>query len=243
MESSTTNVYRLKSENKTGQWQLPIKNTFAEKGKQGLKRLCYVRGSDSYFYEDQKGDFKEEEVWIEEGVLFVEKKNKVLNKLLQAHPLYDKAYHLVDEEKDLRDELSKFKLKDEATERLGSFDKDQIMGTSIMIFGLDAVNWHYEKSRVSLRKYLETKPQEFLNRTRGNEYQTNQIAALSFNKQIIQHDMRSNTIVWNDAEKGLVLSLAVGQNPLKEFSSFLLKGNGESKKVLDTIIKKSDKVS
>ena len=69
------------------------------------RALRYARYQQSPYEDDQDGNAIVEPIIFEDGFLFVDRSNQVLQKFLSLHPLYGKQFVEVNKEKDAAEEI------------------------------------------------------------------------------------------------------------------------------------------
>lgn len=236
----THNTYKLLSGKTKGAWQLPLKETLIERinkdGKsEGLKKIKFVPGTESFFAEDISGDLQPVAIWFDNGKIVVPKIDKLKNALLQAHPWYGKHYELFSKANTSKKELAILRAKDEARKLIDESDEQKINAIALAIFGQAAFSWDSDTSELELRKYADLKPEQLQKELSSKDYESKYIAALAISKGIITTNPMKSDIIWNDTTKGIILRLAKGETAIGKLGEFLATRTEESERVLQEI--------
>lgn len=242
-------IYRLKN-TKPISWQVPLKGLTLEKTEEingvlvskGKRRIKYVKGTNSIFEEDIKGDFQPMQIWFENGELKVPESDLLLIEIMQRHPLNNKAWYLWSEDKEIEDNLKKERAKDSVIQLITDSDDDKIKAVATAIFGYSAISWNVSKSEFELRKYAREKPLNIEKELKSENYQSKYLAALAFNKMIVGINLDKTAVIWNDTTKGVILPIPKGGTGLNVLSDFLSVNTAESVLVLQTISEKIQKL-
>lgn len=237
------NIYRLIGDYSQSRGvQLPIKNKFIEKIieennkkiSKGYKRIVYIKGSDSIFLEDQKGDMKPMSLWFRFGDLRVDKNDKIGNELLQKHEWYGKKYELWSEEKETNRNLETQRAKSKARQLIDDAGEEKMKAIALAVFGPEAIVWSDAKCELKLREEAETDPITLQSKINADNYQSKLVAGLAFVKGIVKENDHQTAVIWTES-KGEILKIAKGENGIEELGRFLSKNTEESQKVLQSI--------
>lgn len=238
------NVYKLKNGKTSGSYQLPIRTEMVAKmvdGEKRLKKIHYIKGSDSIFVEDYKGDEKPEPVWFEDGEIRVSEENWVLNELLQKHSWFKKHYVLVNEEATAEAEVNEFEILTKASNSIiTEKDEYKLKAMAMIVVSMEAANWGAFKCKTELLKFAKNHSKILLAQMAKPDYEGRLIAALSFNKEIVKYNAHRTAVVWNDGKEGIIVRVAEGENGIDKFGEFLSKENETSTGVLQRIGEKTE---
>ena len=233
------NIYRLLNNRRPASWQLPLTEVLIQKivdGKdEGLKSIKYVKGVNSFFAEDIKGEAKPVQIWFSKGELSVLKIDKLTNSLLQAHPWFNKHYELYSESEESKKKLKVYRTQAEARKLIDESDEQKINAIALAIFGQAAFNWDPETCELQLREYAELKPEKLQKELSSKDYESKYIAALAISKGIITTNPTKSDVIWNDTTKGVILRLAKGETAIGKLGEFLATRTDESERVLQEI--------
>jgi len=238
------NVYKLKNGKTSGSYQLPIRTEMVAKlveGEKRLKKIQYIKGSNSIFVEDYQGDEKPEPVWFEDGEIRVSEENWVLNELLQKHSWFNKHYVLVNEEATAEAEVNEFEILTKASNSIiTEQDEYKLQAMAMIVVSMDAANWGAFKCKTELLKYAKNHSKILLAEMAKPDYESRLIAALSFNKEIVKYNAHRTAVVWNDGKEGKIVIVAEGENGIDKLGEFLSKQNETSTAVLQRIGEKTE---
>ena len=226
------NIYKLKNGKNKGDWQLPLTDILVERVKDGknlgLRKLVYAPGSNTFWREDLNGDIRPEQIWFSNGRLFVPKEDKLLNGLLQKHSFFNKHYELFDKQLEAKRQLKALKAKDKVIMLLNEADPSKIIATAMAVFKTQAYGWDEFTSELELRKYADQKPEKLSQEMSSDNYESNYLAALAFNKGIVRYKAGKTAVIWNDTTEGQVIRLARGENGISKLGEFLSKKTEDS---------------
>lgn len=230
--------------------QLPIKGKFIEKiveennkkVSKGFKRIVYIKGSDSIFLEDQKGDLKPQQAWFRFGDLRVDKNDHVLNEILQKHEWFNKKYVLWSEAQQTKEELAELRFKGEARKLIDDSDPDKIKAIALAVFGYGAIAWDDEKSELELRKYADEKPKKLKEVMDEKDYEAKLLAGHAFVQDIVKENDVKTAVVWSETD-GVILKLAKGEKGITELGRYLATRTDESEMVLQSIGERLEKIA
>lgn len=237
------NIYRLKGDySQSRGFQLPIKTQFIEKFveennkliSKGRKRIVYIKGSDSIFLEDQKGDMKPMSLWFRFGDLRVEKTDLVANEISQKHDWYNKRYELWSEDKETKRNLETERAKSKARQLIDDAGEDKMKAIGLAVFGPEAITWSDEKCELRLREEASVDPLTLQEKLTAGNYQAKLLAGLAFVKGVVKENERRTAVIWEDSQ-GTIIKLAKGENGIEELGRFLAKNTDESQEVLQSI--------
>lgn len=233
------NIYKLTSGKTKGGWQLPLTDILIQKIKdgknEGLRKIKYVPGTNSFWAEDLHGELKPKQVWFNNGKLVVPKADKLLNELLKIHPFNKKHYKLVDKEKDAQDKLDAFRAKDEVITLIANSEVEKIVATAMAIFGNIALNWTDSTCELELRKYAEKDPTKLTKELNSKTYESKYLSALAFSKRVVMENLTKTAVIWNDSTEGEILKLARGERGITRLGDLLSKKTEESEMILRAI--------
>ncbi|WNH10041.1 hypothetical protein [Thalassobellus suaedae] len=239
------NIYRLTGGDysQSRGVQLPIKGQFIEKIvtdnnkklSKGLKRIVYIKGSDSIFIEDQKGDLQPQTVWFKFGDLNVDKNDTILNKIVQNHKWFKSGKIVLwSQENEDHQKLANLRFKGEARKLIDDSPLEKIRAIALAVFGYQAITWNDEKCELELRDKADEDPKSLKEAMEDKDYNSKLIAGQAFAYIIVKENASKTAVVWSDSE-GEIIKLAKGEKGITELGRFLSKRTEESVKVLQSI--------
>lgn len=232
-------TYKLKGDLKPRGWQLPLKEVLIEKKvngtSEGLKRVKFVPGTNSYFAEDISGQLKPVQIWFNNGELIVPVVDKVKNALLQAHPWFNIKYEIYSKEMEDARKLEALRVKNEARALVDGSDADKLQAIALAIFGAVAIDWATSTCELELLEYAEKNPLALKRELDSKEYESKYLSALAYAKGIVKNNVGKTAIVWNDSTEGIILHTAKGEKGMNVLSDYLSVRTDESELVLQAI--------
>ena len=227
-------------------WQLPLTEVLIEKIKngksQGLKKIKFVPGVDSFFTEDLSGDLKPQQIWFTKGELVIPNIDKVQIALLKAHPWYGKKYKVFSQKQESLQKLDALRVSAEATRLIDEADSEKIKAIALGIFGLNSSSWDEATAELNLREYAKRKPKELQSVLNSKDYESKYLAALAFSKGIVKDNIGKTAVVWNDTTGGVILKLAQGESGVHKLGDLLSISDEKSLLIVQEIGARIDKV-
>jgi len=228
--STTKNIiFRLLNDEKPISWQLPLEHLLLPKMVDGIagaeKHVHYIKGASTIYVEDYKGDKKAEQVVFEDGELEVRPSDFLLLELLRRHPWNGKKYFEVNEEKEALKSLEIFELRDKANALINKMDEIELSAASLAILGEGSVHWGSTMCKAKLKERAYDNPSELIKEMETPDYENRYLVSLAIMKKIIRVNPSNTAVVWGDTE-GVIVRIAVGENPITRMAEFL-SGNSE----------------
>lgn len=239
MSNSTT--FRLTTDKKEGTWS--IRGGSAKKN--GVaKFINYWPGSNSIFDEDNKKSiikpqsvvFRYNDTLSDPGVeIIVPNENKVLIDYLKSHPYYGIHYKIHNQNEIDEQKSQDYDKIEEALSLIKETDEAKVQAIALAIFGINAYGWLPSKCKASLKEKAVNSPAYIIDQFNSAEYQGKYLAALSIYSGVLQEDYVNSAVVWNDAQKGIVLRLAKGESGVIKLGELLSVESDEGRILLQEI--------
>lgn len=232
------NTYVLVESRMNPSWQLRQNNVLVEDGNSGLKRIRYARGANTIFDDEIPEMLKTTPIDFVEGKFEAPIADKVLNRYLKAHPEFNVKYKLLDPDKDAEEALEKIDLVDEAKSKLKSLSKDKQIALAAVIFGDRYIRgWKDARIRLELNKFLSdvdsemepgvSKTQYFLNKVDDPHTEVQFLVLQALREEVIALSADKKSVLWK-RDGGIILHVAVGENPVKKMADLLISKEGET---------------
>ena len=224
--------FRLLGEQKPKNFQIPFEGVTVTRD--GYPKLIqYVRGSDSIFKEDHKGDAKPSKVWMQDGFLDVPKYETVLLELLKRHPWYGKKFDILDEDVEAKKDLEKFDLQEKALLMINFQNPEELLANAIAIKGRSMIGKSEVVARRELKKIAFEDPEFIINKITNKDYATTVISSLSLLKGTLVINATQTAVTWPNGN--VVVHVAAGEDPTEKLSEFLSQNNEKAKVTLQTL--------
>lgn len=218
-------------------FSIPTRNMMLEKdngnGLKTLKKVHYIKGVDSIWVEDYKGDQKPDKIEFEDGFLDVEKYNRPLIELLKRHKWYNREYEVLDEDAIALRELEEMELQEQALERINISNEDELMANALILIGEEVIHMSLAKVKLELKKKARQEPTALLQEMNSNNYKVKYAGALGVQKGVILINESRTSVTWPDGK--VIINVAVGQSPINKLGAFLSENNEAAKNTLQAI--------
>ena len=229
MAKKQTYKFRLVGGKTPKSWQLPLKGLMLEKKtngvSRGLKKVAYVRGSESIFVEDQIGDQEPENIWFEDGYLEVDANDISKVDILFKHKWYGKKYERVDANATAEKKLNKYQLIETALKLINVSDEDEQRANAIVLIGAHVLEQSPAIVLSKLKEKAFNEPQLVIDEMSSYDYKAKYVAALAILKGVIEINPSRTAVTWQDGKT--IVTVPAGQDPLIKIGTFL-SGKDES---------------
>ncbi|AGO48844.1 hypothetical protein Phi46:3_gp100 [Cellulophaga phage phi46:3] len=230
-------TFRLTKGRSPVSFSIPTKTMMLEKknesGLKTLKRVHYIKGVDSIWVEDYKGDQKPNPIVFEDGILEVEAHNRPLLELLKKHKWYNKEYEVIDEDLQAIKELEQFELEEAALSRINISGEDELMANALILIGEHAISMSEAKVKLELKRKAKATPQALIDEMNSSDYKVKYVGALGIQKGVLKIDPSRTQVQWADGKT--IITVPVGQSPIKKLSDFLSENTEASQITLQEI--------
>jgi len=160
--------YKLRSESAPLSYMLPSRNSrrfpllwFDED--QGVNRpLRYAKNQKSPFEDEQDGNAIIEPIVFDEGILYVQKNNQVLQQFLYYHPQRDKVFEEINNEQDAAEELEIVELGLEAQILAKELEMEKLISVSRVLLGGGVDKKTSTELKRDILIYAKENPVDFL---------------------------------------------------------------------------------
>jgi hypothetical protein len=236
--------YKLTREVAPLSYMLPTRNTrrmpllhFDEET--GTNRaLRYARNQKSPYEDEQDGNAIVEPIIFEDGFLFVERSNQVLQHFLSVHPLFGKSFVEVNKEKDAEAEVEFLALEADALAEARSLSLEEIENVVRVAFGRNTERMSSAELKRDVLVLAKNDPQSFLDLIQDPELRFSSNVQRFFDAGFLS-TRRQGTEVWfsTPTNKKKMLSVPFGLEPTQAAASFLKSDDGiEALKMLEALL-------
>jgi hypothetical protein len=189
----------------------------------GLREIQWVDGASSIWKEDNAKEGTPVAQWFTEGALSVPVVDKIKLEYLFAHPEYNVTFEMYDPEAKAEAEFNELELVEAARELLRkvSADEDKMAATAASLFGVTALTMGAKQTKLMCYNHAALKPKEVIDALNDESTQAKYIAAMAFRKNLVETNPTQTAVVWNNAHRGIICPVAVGQKPLEVLGQFL----------------------
>ena len=116
-------------------------------------------------------------------------------------------------------------MRDKANALINKMDEIELSAASLAILGEGSVHWGSTMCKAKLKERAYDNPSELIKEMETPDYENRYLVSLAIMKKIIRVNPSNTAVVWGDTE-GVILRIAVGENPITRMAEFL-SGNSE----------------
>lgn len=229
--------FRLIGEKTPVSFQIPLRGMMIEKkvnGRSvGLKKVVYIPGAPSIWKEDYEGDEEERQLWMEDGILDIQRGDFNALEILKRHPWFGVKFEIQDEEADAFKELEHLELVEKALQRVNISQEDELRATAVVLLGSGVISWGENRVKAGLKKLAYDKPETVLQEMDAVDYHSKYISALAHMKGVILLNPSRTAVTWEDGK--VIVKVATGQDPLRKLAEFLADSTEEATTTLQEI--------
>ena len=166
---SEDKMYKLTRKIAPLSYTLPVRNTrrypllWFDEDQNTNRALRYAVNQKSPFEDEQDGNAIIEPVIFENGFLTVPRTNPVLQQFLYYHPLNNKAFEEVNNEKDAKDEVEVLNIQVDALIEARQLSLEQLETMSRVLFGKEPSMYTTAELKRDILVYAKRDPRGFLN--------------------------------------------------------------------------------
>lgn len=222
--------------------------TYSLKGGMGkkngiIKQINYRRGADSPFDEDNKKSdikpstvvFRHNDILADPAVeIIVPVANKALVDYLKTHSKFNKDYKIHDEEELISESLSKYEDIEKALEFIKDSDEMAIKAKAMAVFGFGLHNKSVGACKDMLKQKAHQNPKVIIDAFQAENYQSKYLAGIAFCNGIIENNSTNTAVVWSD-NKGVIVTVAKGENGIDKVGEFFSVNTEESRIALQEL--------
>tara|TARA_R100001591_G_C4337640_1_gene179841 strand:- start:606 stop:1355 length:750 start_codon:yes stop_codon:yes gene_type:complete len=226
-------TYKLTKEAAPLSFMLPIRHTkrfplmwFDEE--KGINReLRYSANQKSIYRDEQDENVLLSPVIFEDGFLYVDKTNQILQKFLHYHPLNGKIFIEINKAEEAKDEVQDIMLEADALVEAKSLKLDQLETVCRVLFGNNVSNMSTAELKRDVLVYAKNNPQEFLEVIADPDLQIQGKVARFFEEGLLTY-RKSNKEVWYNTKtnKTKMLNVPFGSDGNDLVVSYLRSDEG-----------------
>ena len=229
----TSKTYRLKKLSAPLNYMLASHNTsrspllyFDEDT--GINRpLRYARNQQSPFVEEQDGNAILEPIVFEDGLLFVEKANQVLQQFLYYHPGRDQVFEEVNNEKDASQdvEILEMELNAQIIAKELSFEK--LLSVSRILIGGNIDGYSSAELKRDILLFAKHSPQDFMEVVNDPDLEFGDEVRQFFEDKLLSLRNNNKDVYFNlKANNKKMLPVPFGEDPYPIVGSYLKSDDG-----------------
>tara|TARA_R110000796_G_C14451646_1_gene423523 strand:- start:104 stop:853 length:750 start_codon:yes stop_codon:yes gene_type:complete len=229
----TSKTYRLKKEACPLNYMLASHNTsrspllyFDEET--GINRpLRYARNQQSPFVDEQDGNAILEPIVFEDGLLFVEKANQVLQHFLYYHPSRDQVFEEINNEKDASEDVAVLEMELNAQIIAKELSFEKLLSVSRILLGGAVDRLSTSELKRDILMFSKHNPIEFLEVVNDPELEFDDEVRQFFDEKLLSLRNKNKDVYFNlTGNKKKMLSVPFGEDPFYIVASYLKTDDG-----------------
>ena len=229
----TSKAYRLKNEACPLNYMLASHNSsrspllyFDEET--GVNRpLRYARNQKSPFVEEQDGNAILEPIVFEDGLLYVTKENQVLQQFLYYHPMRDRVFEEVDNERDASEdvEILEMELNAQIIAKELSFEK--LLSVSRILLGSSVDRLSTPELKRDILLFAKYNPSDFIEVVNDPDLEFGDEVRQFFDEKLLSLRNNNKDVYFNlKGNKKKMLTVPFGEDPYHIVGSYLKSDDG-----------------
>jgi len=229
----TSKAYRLKKDSAPLNYMLASHNTsrspllyFDEDT--GVNRpLRYARNQKSPFVDEQDGNAILEPIVFEDGLLFVEKANQVLQQFLYYHPGRDNVFEEVNKEKDASEDVSILEMELNAQIVAKDLSLDKLLSVSRILIGGNIDSYSSAELKRDILLFAKHNPQDFMEVVNDPDLEFGDEVRQFFEEKFLSLRNNNKDVYFNlKGNKKKMLTVPFGEDPYHVVGSYLKTDDG-----------------
>jgi len=191
------------------------------------RELRYARNQNSCFVDEQDKNVVLEPIIFEDGFLYVEKANQVLQKFLHYHSLNGKAFIEIDESKDATDEVEVLMMEADALVEAKTLSLEQLENVCRVLFGVDTSKISTAEMKRDVLVYAKNNPSDFLEVIADPDLKLMGTVQRLFDGGFLS-TRKGNKEVWysTPTNKTKMLNVPFGEQPIDSVCQYLQSDDG-----------------
>lgn len=243
-------TFRLNGEDTPLSWTVPQDGAMALKG-DARKYINYYPGQDSIYTEDitnkdirftKVPDFVYNPLSKHTELTFDDSDKALLN-YLTNHPWHNKKWKVFSKALEAAEKLSKYDKVDTALSYIKDSDELKIKANAIAVFGLHYYYKTTEECAVALKDKALHNPEVITNSFEAPDYEARFLASLAFCTGVVKNNFTSTAVVWDDANEGIIVHVAKGENGIDKLTEVLAVTSKESETLQQEFHNRIKKIS
>lgn len=226
-------IYKLKGKVAPLSYTIPSRNTkrypllwFDEENNVN-KPLRYAINQKSPFEDEQDGSAIVEPIIFENGFLSVPKNNPVLQAFLHYHPLNNRTFIEMDNERDAAQEVESLSFEVDALIQARQLNIEQLENVCRVLFGKDPARYTSAELKRDVLVYAKRDPRGFLSILEDPMLQLQSNVHMFFEKKLLTFRNGHKEVWFNTtSNKKKMLTVPYGEDPYFSVANFLKTDDG-----------------
>ena len=229
----TSKAYRLKNDSAPLNYMLASHNTsrspllyFDEET--GVNRpLRYARNQKSPFVEEQDGNAILEPIVFEDGLLYVTKENQVLQQFLYYHPMRDRVFEEVDNERDASEDVEVLEMELNAQIIAKELSFEKLLSVSRILLGSSVDRLSTPELKRDILLFAKYNPSDFIEVVNDPDLEFGDEVRQFFDEKLLSLRNNNKDVYFNlKGNKKKMLTVPFGEDPYHVVGSYLKTDDG-----------------
>lgn len=191
------------------------------------RALRYASNQRSPFEDEQDGNAILEPVIFENGMLYVEKTNVVLQEFLSVHPDNGRIFAEVDTEKDASVEVESLDYQLEAQLQARDLPLEMLETIGRVVLGMNIEKMSTAELKRDVRLYAKNEPQDFLDTLNDPMLKLQNLASKLLSEGLLRLKNNNKDVYFNlGGNKNKMLTLPFGESPVYTIASYFQTDEG-----------------
>ena len=232
-EIFTAKAYRLKNDSAPLNYMLASHNSsrspllyFDEDT--GVNRpLRYARNQKSPFVDEQDGNAILEPIVFEDGMLVVEKANQVLQQFLYYHPMRDRVFEEVNNERDASADVNVLEMAIDAQIVAKDLSFEKLLSVSRILIGGNIDGYSSAELKRDILLFAKHNPQDFMEVVNDPDLEFGDEVRQFFEEKLLSLRNKNKDVYFNlKGNKKKMLTVPFGEDPYHVVGSYLKTDDG-----------------
>ena len=194
----------------------------------GVNRpLRYARNQKSPFVEEQDGNAILEPIVFEDGLLYVTKENQVLQQFLYYHPMRDRVFEEVDNERDASEDVEILEMELNAQILAKELSFEKLLSVSRILIGGSVDKLSTAELKRDILLFAKYNPVDFIEVVNDPDLEFGDEVRQFFDENMLSFRNKNKDVYFNlKGNKKKMLTIPFGEDPYHVVGSYLKTDEG-----------------
>ena len=194
----------------------------------GVNRpLRYARNQKSPFVDEQDGNAILEPIVFEDGLLFVTKENQVLQQFLYYHPMRDRVFEEVDNERDASEDVEVLEMELNAQIIAKELSFEKLLSVSRILIGGSVDKLSTAELKRDILLFAKYNPEDFIEVVNDPDLEFGDEVRQFFDENMLSFRNKNKDVYFNlKGNKKKMLTIPFGEDPYHVVGSYLKTDEG-----------------
>ena len=220
-------IYKLKNEKTPLSYLIKASDIYYFDKKLGYEReLKYCENQRTSFVDEMKGDHRLSHIIFRDGILVVPKNKVTLQQLLSIyHPLKDRLFYEVNEEKKAETQLDWLEFEVAAMNAASNLDLDMMEAVMRVEIGSKVANMSSKEIKRDILLFAKEKPKLFLELVTDDNVQLRNFGIKATEANLIKLSQDQRTFEWSSTGRKL-MTVPFDENPYSALAAWFKTDEG-----------------